>query len=145
MLTKPRTVCFCQPVIFTISANVTPFARFIIAITSAFLLLRLGWSCAFPVAWAFLLAFFFPACACSLGRSALVFSPLAGLWRLGAPYFLLAPLFEAAGSGLFRSGGGFVGGFCVGHVRSSFSARGSRMTIHHSEPTGMQVELWPAR
>src|SRR5271155_1808662 len=40
MLTKPRTVCFCQPVASTISARVTPLARFIIAITSAFLLLR---------------------------------------------------------------------------------------------------------
>src|ERR1035437_5667366 len=40
MLTKPRTVCFCQPVASTISAKVTPLARFIIAITSAFLLLR---------------------------------------------------------------------------------------------------------
>jgi hypothetical protein len=39
-LTKPRTVCFCHPVASTISANVTPFARFIIAITSAFLLVR---------------------------------------------------------------------------------------------------------
>jgi len=40
ILTKPCTVCFCQPVASTISASVTPFARFIIAMTSAFLLLR---------------------------------------------------------------------------------------------------------
>jgi hypothetical protein len=40
VLTKPRTVCFCQPVASTISARVTPLARFIIAMTSAFLLLR---------------------------------------------------------------------------------------------------------
>src|SRR5436190_17630126 len=40
MLTKPRTVCFCQPVVSMISASVAPLARFIIAITSAFLLLR---------------------------------------------------------------------------------------------------------
>src|SRR5579864_4630722 len=40
MLTKPRTVCGCQPVAFMISGNVAPFARFIIAITSAFLLVR---------------------------------------------------------------------------------------------------------
>src|SRR2546421_11584124 len=40
MLTKPRTVCFCQPVASIISASVAPLARFIIAITSAFLLLR---------------------------------------------------------------------------------------------------------
>jgi hypothetical protein len=36
VLTNPRTVCFCQPVVSTISASVTPLARFIIAITSAF-------------------------------------------------------------------------------------------------------------
>src|SRR5258708_5681164 len=40
MLTKPRTVCFCQPVASTISARVTPLARFIIAMTSAFLFVR---------------------------------------------------------------------------------------------------------
>ncbi len=40
MLTKPRTVCFCHPVAPIISASVTNFARFIIAMTSAFLLLR---------------------------------------------------------------------------------------------------------
>ena len=37
MLTKPRTVCFCQPVAATISASVAPLARFIIAITASFL------------------------------------------------------------------------------------------------------------
>jgi len=40
MLTKPRTVCGCQPVAFIISASVAPLARFISAITSAFLLAR---------------------------------------------------------------------------------------------------------
>ena len=40
MLTKPRTVCFCQPVASMISARVAPLARFIIAITSAFLFVR---------------------------------------------------------------------------------------------------------
>src|ERR1051326_5373785 len=38
MLTNPRTVCFCQPVASTISASVAPLARFIMAMTSAFLL-----------------------------------------------------------------------------------------------------------
>jgi len=33
---------------------------------------------------------------------------------------------------LFRSGGGFVVGFCVRHVNHPFSARASRMTIHRS-------------
>ena len=40
MLTKPRTVCFCQPAASMISGSVTPLARFIIAMTSAFLLAR---------------------------------------------------------------------------------------------------------
>src|ERR1700730_12018269 len=40
MLTKPRTVCGCQLVAFMISASVVPFASFIMAITSAFLLVR---------------------------------------------------------------------------------------------------------
>jgi hypothetical protein len=39
MLTKPLTVCLCQPVAAMISSSVTQFARFIITITSAFLLL----------------------------------------------------------------------------------------------------------
>src|SRR5437763_16162413 len=40
MLTKPRTVCFCHPVASMISSSVASFARFIIAVTSAFLLVR---------------------------------------------------------------------------------------------------------
>src|SRR5450432_3059856 len=40
MLTKPRTVCACHSVAAIISARVAPLARFIIAMTSAFLLLR---------------------------------------------------------------------------------------------------------
>jgi hypothetical protein len=46
---------------------------------------------------AFLLAFF-PA-FCFVGRPALVFAPLASFWPLGALYLLLAPFFEAVGSG----------------------------------------------
>src|SRR5437762_8147618 len=63
MLTKPRTVCFCQPVASMISASVAPFDRFIIAMTSAFLLLRsetlsaVGLPGAFFAAFAFLAAF----------------------------------------------------------------------------------------
>jgi hypothetical protein len=40
---KPRTVCFCQPVAATISVSVTPLARFITAITplSCWLAIRL--------------------------------------------------------------------------------------------------------
>ena len=40
MLTKPLTVWRCQPVASMISARVTPFGRFISAMTAAFLLLR---------------------------------------------------------------------------------------------------------
>jgi hypothetical protein len=50
MLTKPRTVCACHLVAAVISASVAPLARFIIAITSAFLL---AWS-AFGLAAVFL-------------------------------------------------------------------------------------------
>src|SRR5437764_14921761 len=63
MDTKPRTVCFCQPVASMISASVAPLDRFIIAITSAFLLLRsealstVGLPGAFWAALAFLVAF----------------------------------------------------------------------------------------
>ena len=38
ILTKPHTVWACQPVASMISASVTPLVRFIIAMTSAFLL-----------------------------------------------------------------------------------------------------------
>ena len=38
ILTKPRTVCACQPVVAMISASVAPLARFIMVMTSAFLL-----------------------------------------------------------------------------------------------------------
>jgi hypothetical protein len=40
MLTKPRIVCFCQPVASVISARVAPLARSISASTSAFWLVR---------------------------------------------------------------------------------------------------------
>src|SRR6266567_7792057 len=52
-LTNPRTVCFCHPVACIISVSVAPLARLIIAMTSAFLLLRsealspVGWPEAF--------------------------------------------------------------------------------------------------
>jgi hypothetical protein len=44
MLTKPRTVCFCQPVVATISASVA-LSAFIVAITLGFLVFA-GFSCA---------------------------------------------------------------------------------------------------
>src|SRR2546429_2118661 len=73
MLTKPRTVCACQPVACMISSSVTPLARLIIAITSAFLLLR---SVALPPAF---LATFFAALAFFAG-----FALLAALLGLAA-------------------------------------------------------------
>src|SRR5579863_8671183 len=55
MLTKPRMVCGCQPVASMISASVVPLARFISAITSAFLLARsaVGLACFFALAVSF--------------------------------------------------------------------------------------------
>src|SRR5271170_3811796 len=55
MLTKPRTVCACHFVAAMISASVAPLARFISAITSAFLLARsaLGLLAGFPARAAF--------------------------------------------------------------------------------------------
>ena len=41
MLTKPRTVCFCQPVAATISARLTPLERFIMADNLSFLVAAL--------------------------------------------------------------------------------------------------------
>ncbi len=40
MLTKPRTLCACHPVVAMISASVAPLARFISTITSAVLFAR---------------------------------------------------------------------------------------------------------
>src|SRR5579872_1806532 len=62
MLTKPRTVCACQPVRFMISSSVTPLGRFIRAMTSCFLFERSPLSAGFLVAAVFFtaLAFFAP-------------------------------------------------------------------------------------
>ncbi len=59
MLTKPRTVCGCQPVAFMISANVAPLARFISVITSAFLLARSAFGLLFLARLAFFRGFAF--------------------------------------------------------------------------------------
>src|ERR1700681_3752921 len=61
METKPRTVCGCQPVTSMISASVTPLARFIIAVTSAFLLERSPLSALFLAGAAFTGAAFLAA------------------------------------------------------------------------------------
>jgi hypothetical protein len=62
ILTNPRTVCRCQPVASIISSSVVPFARCIIASTSAFLLVRsdFGLRASLPAGAGFfaLLAFF---------------------------------------------------------------------------------------
>src|SRR5580704_2815378 len=61
MLTKPRTVCACHSVAAMISASVAPLARFINAMTSAFLLAR----CAFGLPATFLAGpAFFAGLAC---------------------------------------------------------------------------------
>jgi hypothetical protein len=86
MLTKPRTVCFCQPVVATISARVAPLARFIIAITSALLLVRSAGS-SFGARPRRALAPFLGAAAFAL------------FLALGAPFFWPAPFFEGTYSG----------------------------------------------
>ena len=60
-LTNPRTVCGRQPVAFMISGSIAPLARFIIAMTSAFLLLRsaFGLAAAFLACFAFFAGFVF--------------------------------------------------------------------------------------
>jgi hypothetical protein len=70
MLTKPRTVCGCQPVAFMISGRVAPLARFIIAMTSAFLLARsaFGFAAAFLALRAPLAGFAESAAACRYSR-----------------------------------------------------------------------------
>jgi hypothetical protein len=77
MLTKPRTVCGCQPVAFMISASVAPLARFISAITSAFLLVRSVFG--LPVGFLARFAFF----------AGLAFFPA---WRFGFSRWLRRPL-----------------------------------------------------
>ena len=89
METKPRTVCFCQPVSSMISASVTPLARFIIAITSAFLLVRSPLSALFLAGAAFACPAF--ACPAFAGAAFLAglaffagFAPLAGFLGLAS-------------------------------------------------------------
>ncbi len=84
MLTKPLTVCFGQPVVSIISARVTPFARFIIAMTSAFLLVRSA--AGFGAFLAGLAGF-------------IGFAALAAFLAFGALFFELAPFFEEGFSG----------------------------------------------
>src|SRR5258707_728423 len=85
MLTKPRTVCFCQAVSSMISVSVAPLARFIIAMTSAFLLVRSAaaglLATVFLAGFVFLVAFaFFGGFAPSAGFLGLASASLA--WAL---------------------------------------------------------------
>jgi hypothetical protein len=111
---KPRTVCFCQPIVFMISASVAPFFRWSMATTWAVLVPSRGPSAlGFADFWGALGAFL--AWAVFLGVAAggaLGLPPLAALWPLGAPSLGLAPFFEEG----FCGG---VGGGCVlgGHLR----------------------------
>src|SRR5215471_12645912 len=75
-LTKPRRVCGYQPVTLMISGRVAPFARFIMAMTSAFLLPRsaFGWPTvglfarpAFFAGLAFLASFLLPLAGVAAG------------------------------------------------------------------------------
>src|SRR5262249_20151244 len=85
MLMNPRTVCFCQLVSLTISSNVAPPLRWIIAITSAL-------------------------CVPSRGLPAAAFLPLAGLaFGVGFALFvvLVFPAFLVSVAGFESSGAGF--------------------------------------
>src|SRR5450759_3274720 len=77
-LTKPRTVCACQPVASLIWGSVTPLARFIIAITSAFLLRRASWSLPFLAAAAFFAALAFFASLAAPSNRVLNYNGRAG-------------------------------------------------------------------
>src|ERR1700676_4039817 len=100
MLTKPRTVWRCQPVASIISASVAPLARCIIAITSAFLLVRsaFGLRAAFFAGAAFFAALLFFA----------GFAPLAAFlgWASGSVDWALASgwiAFQIRATAFFRS------------------------------------------
>ena len=96
-LTKPRTLCGCQPVAFMISANVAPPGRFSRSRILAVLLPSRTPSAFGFVALGPLAAFF--AGLVFLGAAALSLPPLALFLALGAPFFGLAAFFEAALSG----------------------------------------------
>src|ERR1017187_1959904 len=95
---KPRTVCFCHPIVFMISARVAPFFRWSMATTWAVLLPSRGPAPSCDLA-AFLALGAILAGAVFLGAVALALPPLALFWPLGAPFFVLAPFFEGAFSG----------------------------------------------
>src|SRR5579864_5452609 len=113
MLTNPRTVWACQPVVSMTSASVTPFARFIIAITSAFLLVR---SLAFGADFA-------------RAGDFLPFAAFAALFLLAD---FLAVGFVGATCALCSGVVAALSMICSVFIfESSFSARALRLTIHH--------------
>src|SRR5580704_5130108 len=97
---KPRTVCFCQPILSMISASVAPFFRWSIATTWAVLLPSRAPSALGFVAFGALAAFLASVLFLGLAVApALGLRPLALFWLLGAPFFGLAVFFEEAFSG----------------------------------------------
>jgi hypothetical protein len=98
MLTNPRTVCRCQSVAFMISSRVAPFARCIIAITSAFLLARSP----FDLLASFLASVaFFAALAFLAGlRPPLGFADSGGLLLLSVSIVSVVMVFSFASNGL---------------------------------------------
>src|ERR1035438_5117494 len=70
---KPRTVCFCQPMVFMISASVAPFFRWSMATTWAVLLPSRG-----PSGFGFV-AFLGTLAACLAAFGALAFLVALGL------------------------------------------------------------------
>jgi hypothetical protein len=127
-LTKPRTLCACQPVAFMISARVAPPERLISSSTLAGLL---PWRA--PAFFSLLATFFAPFVGFVGGLAFLVaFLPL------GAPFFWVAfllrgDLLRRDVGALCRNVGGCVrGSFCVRHTRSLFLRCVPRRSIHHS-------------
>jgi len=129
MLMKPRTVCFCQPVVFMICSKMAPPLHCSIAITAAFLppsrappasLLAAG------------LAAFLLALACFFG---VAFLPAF------ATFFWLAPFFEEALSGATWAPCSataavfsvlLASAFVMVVSGNSFLRQIRRMTSHHS-------------
>ena len=150
---NPRTVCFCQPIVFMISVRVAPFLRWSMETTWAVLVPSRGPSAlgfadflgdlAALLAW---VAFLGLAAGGALGLP-----PLAALWPLGAPSLGLAPFFEegfcgatvapcAATAAEVMVLVSVVAAFSVVIFVCSPSAGLPRQDIHHSGAPGKQVD-----
>src|ERR1039458_7365911 len=89
---KPRTVCFCQPILAVISARVAPLLR-----------------CSIATTWAVLLPSRVPAAFLSVAFLGGLAAPFAGVAFWCALALAGAPLAACALTPAFRSGCGFAG------------------------------------